>query len=99
MGYYFTYKISHLFHREIPGFQRHLHYKNGLAWFGFMVLITTFNNISAILWRSVLLVEETTDLLQVQTSRKPSVRRSGQTEMQVGQTISKYISDRMSGNT
>jgi hypothetical protein len=38
-----------LFHREIPGFQRHLHYKNGLAWFGFMVLITTFNNISAIL--------------------------------------------------
>ena len=59
MGYYFTYKILHLFHREIPGFQRHLHYKNGLAWFGFMVLITTFNNISAILWRSVLLVEET----------------------------------------
>jgi hypothetical protein len=40
------YKILHLFHREIPGFQRHLHYKNGLAWFGFMVLITTFNNIS-----------------------------------------------------
>ena len=38
---------------------------------GFMVFNTTFNNISVILWRSVLLVEETgipeksTDLLQV----------------------------------
>jgi hypothetical protein len=28
-------------------------------WFGFMVLNATFNNISAISWRSVLLVEET----------------------------------------
>jgi len=41
------------------------------GWVGFMVLIVTFNNISVILWRSVLLVEETrvtektTDLLQV----------------------------------
>ena len=32
---------------------------------GFMVLSATFNNISAILWRSVLLVEETANLLQV----------------------------------
>ena len=31
----------------------------GLAIFGFMVFSTTFNNISAIWWRSVLLVEET----------------------------------------
>jgi hypothetical protein len=31
--------------------------KNGLVWF--MVFNTTFNNISAILWRSGLLVEET----------------------------------------
>jgi len=30
-----------------------------IGWFGFMVLNTTFNNISAISWRSVLLVEET----------------------------------------
>jgi hypothetical protein len=30
-----------------------------------MVFNTTFNNMSAILWQSVLLVEETTDLLQV----------------------------------
>ena len=28
-------------------------------WFGFMVFNVTFNNISAISWRSVLLVEET----------------------------------------
>jgi hypothetical protein len=31
----------------------------GLVWFGFMVFNATFNNISVILWRSVLLVEET----------------------------------------
>ena len=31
----------------------------------FMVLSATFNNISVILWQSVLLVEKTTDLLQV----------------------------------
>ena len=42
-----------------------------LVWFGFMVLNATFNYISAISWRSVLLVEETrgpgktTDLPQV----------------------------------
>jgi len=30
-----------------------------LVWFGFMVLNATFNNISGISWRSVLLVEET----------------------------------------
>jgi hypothetical protein len=30
-----------------------------LAWFGFMVFSATFNNISVISWRSVLLVEET----------------------------------------
>ena len=30
-----------------------------------MVFNVTFNNISVILWQSVLLVEETTDLLQV----------------------------------
>jgi len=30
-----------------------------LVWFGFIVLIDTFNNISVISWRSVLLVEIT----------------------------------------
>jgi len=30
-----------------------------MAWFGFMVFNATFNNISPISWRSVLLVEET----------------------------------------
>jgi len=30
-----------------------------LVWFGFMVFNATFNNISVISWRSVLLVEET----------------------------------------
>jgi hypothetical protein len=30
-----------------------------MVWFGFMVFNATFNNISAISWRSVLLVEET----------------------------------------
>jgi hypothetical protein len=29
-----------------------------LGWFGFMVFNATFNNISVIFWRSVLLVEE-----------------------------------------
>ena len=33
--------------------------QSALVWFGFMVLDATFNNISAISWRSVLLVEET----------------------------------------
>jgi hypothetical protein len=33
-----------------------------LAWLSFMVLNSTFNNISAISWRSVLLVEETVGL-------------------------------------
>ena len=37
-----------------------------LCWLvGFMMFNATFNNISDISWRSVLLVEETTDLLQV----------------------------------
>ena len=31
----------------------------GLGWFGIMVFNATFNNISVISWRSVLLVEET----------------------------------------
>jgi hypothetical protein len=35
------------------------HYSNGLVWFGSMVFNATFNNISVISWRSVLLVEET----------------------------------------
>jgi len=46
--------------------------RGGQGWFRFMVFNTTFNNISVILWRSVLLVEETaeypektTDLSQV----------------------------------
>jgi hypothetical protein len=30
-----------------------------LVWFGFVVFNATFNNISVILWRQVLLVEET----------------------------------------
>jgi hypothetical protein len=40
-----------------------INYKYGLVWF--MVFNATFNNISALSWRPVLLVEETTDLLQV----------------------------------
>ena len=36
-----------------------------MAWFGYMVLNATFNNISVISWRSVLLVEKTNDLSQV----------------------------------
>ena len=40
-------------------------YKKKRLKFRFMVFNTTFNNISVILWWSVLLVEKTTDLLQV----------------------------------
>ena len=40
-----------------------INYKYGLVWF--VVFNATFNNISALSWRPVLLVEETTDLLQV----------------------------------
>ena len=36
-----------------------------LVWFGFMVFNGTFNNVSGLLWRSVFLVEETTDPSQV----------------------------------
>ena len=36
-----------------------------MVWFRFMVFNATFNNISVILWQSVLLVEKTTDLSQV----------------------------------
>jgi hypothetical protein len=36
-----------------------------MVWFDFMVFNATFNNISVISWRSALLVEETTDLMQV----------------------------------
>ena len=36
-----------------------------VGWFRIMVFNATFNNISVISWRSVLLVEETTDLPQV----------------------------------
>jgi len=39
--------------------KKHYTISNGLIWFGSMVLNATFNNISVILWRSVLLVEET----------------------------------------
>ena len=34
-------------------------FKVWLVWFGFMVCNATFNNITVISWRSVLLVEET----------------------------------------
>jgi hypothetical protein len=40
-----------------------INYKYGLVWF--VVFNATFNSISALSWRPVLLVEETTDLLQV----------------------------------
>ena len=39
----------------------------GLVWF--MVVNATFNNISAISWRSVVLVEETTDLSKITDKR------------------------------
>ena len=51
-------------------FTRSDHYEK-MVWFGFMVFNATFNNISVISWRSVLLMEETkytretTDLPQV----------------------------------
>jgi hypothetical protein len=35
------------------------HINDKMAWFGFMVFNATFNNITVISWRSVLLVEET----------------------------------------
>jgi hypothetical protein len=38
-----------------------------------MVLNTTFNNISVISWWSVLLVEKTTDLLQVTDKQKKTL--------------------------
>ena len=38
---------------------KHYTISNGLVWFGSMVLNATFNNISVISWRSVLMVEET----------------------------------------
>ena len=45
--------------------QKHENERIILWWFGFMVFNATFNNISAISWQSVLLVEKTTDLSQV----------------------------------
>jgi hypothetical protein len=36
-----------------------IQHTSGLIWFGFMVFNSSFNNISVISWRSVLLVEET----------------------------------------
>ena len=45
--------------------QKHENERIILWWFGFMVFNATFNNISAISWQSVLLVEETTNLPQV----------------------------------
>jgi hypothetical protein len=39
--------------------QKHENERIILWWFGFMVFNATFNNISAISWQSVLLVEET----------------------------------------
>jgi hypothetical protein len=42
---------------------RDIHGVDMVGWF--MVFNATFNNISVILWRSVLVVEKTTDLLQV----------------------------------
>ena len=33
--------------------------KKDMVWFSFMVLNATFSNISVILWRSILLLEET----------------------------------------
>ena len=45
--------------------QKHENERIILWWFGFVVFNATFNNISAISWQSVLLVEETTNLSQV----------------------------------
>jgi hypothetical protein len=38
---------------------------SGMGGFGLMVFKATFSNISAMSWRSILLVEETTDLSRV----------------------------------
>jgi hypothetical protein len=45
---------------QVSGFLRVLRYEkfSNMSWFGFMVFNATFNNISVISWRSVLLVEE-----------------------------------------
>ena len=45
------------------------------VWFGFMVFNATFNNISVISWRSVLLVEET------EVTRKPPTCRKSLTNL------------------
>ena len=54
-------------------YSRHLHTNTGIVaplydrswWLWFMVFNDNFNNISVISWRSVVLVEKTTDLSQV----------------------------------
>ena len=49
--------------REVGVYQSLLFFVHGLSFclfsFGFMVFNTTFNNISVILWQSLLLVKET----------------------------------------
>jgi signal transduction histidine kinase len=47
---------SYLLNTNLLGF--HWYYQT-MVWFRFMVFNTTFNNISAISWQSILLVEET----------------------------------------
>jgi hypothetical protein len=47
-----------------------------MAWFRFMGFNATFNNISVILWQSVLLVEKTTDLSQITDKLCACIKRS-----------------------
>jgi hypothetical protein len=58
--FYFLWKYMYLFSFNTDGKQFHQFQQNKqLGWFRFMVFHATFNNISVISWRSVLLVEET----------------------------------------
>ena len=58
--------VVDLLKNEFPGVKAWVSYTCKVCLFlCLMVFNTTFNNISVIFWRSVLLVEETTDLSQV----------------------------------
>jgi hypothetical protein len=54
LQYAFNYKLQYNIFNQNTGILL-----EWLAWFGFMVFNATFNNISVISWRLVLLVEET----------------------------------------
>jgi hypothetical protein len=65
---------------DVESFKRSNNSKIRFGWVWFMVFNATFNNISIISWRSVLLVKETTD-----TRKKPTDL------LQARQTLSHYV--------